>query len=146
MLRLQDVASLPLPQFRQLGLLYCRRLAHLTTDRRWAKALRKLELSLGPPMDERMCRDAYNAANSAYVDILRKPGRHRAEEAVACTLVCACSSVANSGLQGNFEPALEYGESLATAQIREIQAGFLRQIETAELQAPALPDAPPAPV
>eukprot|EP00456_Euglypha_rotunda_P074649 TRINITY_DN6850_c0_g1_i18.p1 TRINITY_DN6850_c0_g1~~TRINITY_DN6850_c0_g1_i18.p1 ORF type:complete len:132 (+),score=7.40 TRINITY_DN6850_c0_g1_i18:507-902(+) len=115
------VGPFSLQQFRRFGILCCRRLAYLTKDRRLAKALTKLEQSLGPPMDERLRRDAFNAANSACSDISRRDGDMTIEAAVACTLVCACEGDANTNLLGNFEFALSKAESLTIDEIREIE-------------------------
>lgn len=124
----ESVGSFPPYEFRQLGLLCCRRLAYLTKDKRFAKALKSLEQSLGPPVDERMRRNAFNAANSAYTDIRSRHDNMTIEAAVVCTLVCACGNGANSTLLGNFEFALSKAESLKLDQIRAIEREMIAQI------------------
>ncbi|MBI1345279.1 hypothetical protein GC163_03230 [bacterium] len=89
-----------------------------------AKALKTLEASLGPPMNERLLRDAFNAANSAYLEISQRDNRMTIEAAVACTLVCACEGHVNSSLLGNFESALSQAEALNLDQIRTIEYEF----------------------
>lgn len=116
-------------QFRQFALLCCRRLAHLTKDRRLAKALKKLEQSLGPPMDERMRRDAHNAANSAYTEIARRDNGFSTEAAIACTFVCASESFANTNLLGNFEAALSKAEFLTRDEIRKMEFELMVQVK-----------------
>ncbi len=83
-------------------------------------------------MDERMCRDAYNTINAAYLDIRSGDPDMTVEAAVACTLVCACTSGPNVNLLGNFERALSKGESLAVDQIRAIEQEFLMQIGSSD--------------
>lgn len=94
-------------------------------DKRLAKALRKLEQSLGPPINERIRRDAFNAANSAYQDLYASSNLVKT---MAYALVYACWDTSNSNLIGNFEAALEEGELLGRAEIREIESEILRAI------------------
>jgi len=129
-LRPEGIGSFPLQQFRQFGILCCHRVAYLTKDRRLAKALKKLEQSLGPPMDERLRRDAFNAASSAYADIRCQHDDMTIEAAVACTVVCACEGFANTGLLGNFEFALSKAESLTLDEIRKIERELIDQLES----------------
>jgi hypothetical protein len=117
--------SLSIEQFRRFGIACCYRLGCDRKDKRLAKALKKLELSLGPPVNERVRRDAFNAANSAYRDLYASSNVIRA---VACTLVCACWDGPNSNLIGNFESALEEGERLNRPEIREIEGEILRAV------------------
>lgn len=124
----QEISSFPLPEFRQFGILCCRRLAYLTNDKRFGKALRRLEQSLGPPLDDRMRRDAFNAANSAYIDIYRQHNAMSVEASVMCTLVYACWDTATPNLLGNFEFALSKAELLSLDQIRSIEQELLEQI------------------
>ena len=63
------IKTLSLQHFRRFGIACCHRLRCAERDKRLAKALKKLELSLGPPINEQMRIDAFNAANSAYLDI-----------------------------------------------------------------------------
>lgn len=117
--------TLSVEQFRRFGIACCYRLGCDRQDKRLAKALKKLERSLGPPADERMRRDAFNAANSAYHDL---DASGNVTRAIACTLVCACWDGPNVNLIGNFESALEQGESLSRAEIREIEREMLRAV------------------
>ncbi|MFN8391264.1 MAG: hypothetical protein U0136_13310 [Bdellovibrionota bacterium] len=94
-----------------------------------AKALKTLELSLGPPPNERLRRDAFNAANSAYRDIRSKYADTSVEADIACTLVCACDDTPNVNLLGNFESALSRTESLSRSRIREIEHELLEQLK-----------------
>lgn len=127
-LKLENVSSFPLLQFRRFGILCCCRVAYLTNDKRLAKTLKKLELSLGPPSNERVRRDALNAANSIYKDIRSRKPQMTIEAAVACTLVCACDDGPNSNLLGNFEFALLNAESLELSEIRKIENEMLKKI------------------
>lgn len=124
----QAITSLPLQQFRRFGIACCRRLGCANKDRRLAKALKKLEQSLGPPINERMRRDALNTAKSAYQDIRSKDLDMTINAAVACTLVCACEDGPNVNLLGNFEFALSRAEALSVSEIREIECSILNQI------------------
>lgn len=121
----EDISSLPMLRFRQVGIACCRRLLHLTKDHRFAKALKKLEQSLGPPCNEQLRRDAFNAANSAYLDISARKSEMTVEAAVFCTLVCASESFASSNLLGNFEFALSKGELISIDQIRKIETEII---------------------
>jgi hypothetical protein len=94
-------------------------------DKRLAKALRKLEQSVGPPVNEKMRRDAFNAANSAYKDLHAASGD--VIRAVACTLVCACWDYPNSNLLGNFRAALIGGEHLSWVEVSEIESEVFRR-------------------
>ena len=125
----EGISSFPLQHFQKFGILCCRRVAYLTKDKRLAKALTKLERSLGPPIDERMRRDAFNAANSAYVDIASRQHDKTIEEAVARTFVCASAGFANPNLLGNLEFVLSQAESLSLTEIRDIEDELLKQIE-----------------
>lgn len=120
-------------QFRRLGIACCYRLGCDRKDKRLAKALKKLEQSLGPPVDEKKRRDAFNAANSVYRDLSASANRDLSTSdgammAVACTLVCACWVSPNVNLLGNFESALEQGERLSRSEILEIESEILRTI------------------
>ncbi|MFL6203086.1 MAG: hypothetical protein ACJ76J_28290 [Thermoanaerobaculia bacterium] len=119
------IETLPVEQFRRFGIACCYRLGCDRKDKRLAKALKKLEQSLGPPVNEKVRRDAFNAANSAYQDLHASSDVIRA---VACTLVCACSDDPSSNLIGNFEWALEKGEHLSRAEVREIESEILRAV------------------
>ena len=125
-----EISSLPILPFRQLGILCCRRLAHLTLDNRFSKALKTLEQSLGPPINEQLRRDAFNAANSAYVSISCRDAEMNVEAAVFCTLVCAAENFANANLLGNFEFVLSKGELLSFDQIKQIECDLMTQIES----------------
>jgi hypothetical protein len=119
------IETLPIEQFRRFGIACCYRLGCDRKDRRLAKALKKLEQSLGPPANEKLLRDAYNAANSVYLD-LRASGD--VNWAAACTLVCACWDYPIPNLIGNFETALEEGEGLSRDEVREIEREILRVV------------------
>jgi hypothetical protein len=119
------IETLTPDQFRRFGIACCHRLGCHRNDKRLAKALKSLEQSLGPPADENLRRDAFNAANSAYHDLYPSGPVIRA---IACTLVCACWESPTTSLIGNFESALEEGEHLSRAQIREIESEILRTV------------------
>jgi hypothetical protein len=119
------IKTLSIEQFRRFGIACCYRVGCDRTDKRLAKALKKLEQSLGPPVNEKMRRDALNAANSAHQDLY---ARGSATRAVACTLVCACWDGPNINLIGNFETALEEAEYLSRAEIRAIESEILRTV------------------
>jgi len=119
------IETLSVEQFRRFGIACCYRLGCDHKDKRLAKALKKLEQSIGPPVDEKMRRDAFNAANSAYRDLYASSN---VIGAVACTLVCACWEGPNPNLIGNFEYALEEGEHLSRAEVREIESEILRAV------------------
>jgi hypothetical protein len=104
---------------------------------RLAKALKRLEQSLGPPVNEKMRRDAFNAAKSVYRglsasgdDVIR---------AVACTLVSACWDYPIGTLLGNFRSALMKGENLSWDEVMEIESEIFRRC-----LCPATEDGPPA--
>lgn len=113
--------TLSIEQFRRFGIALCHRLRCDQYDRRLAKALRKLEESLGPPLNEKLRRDAHNTASSAYNDIRGMHSDITLEASVACTLVCASEKMISPNLLGNFESALEKAESLSLAEIRKIE-------------------------
>jgi hypothetical protein len=94
-------------------------------DRRLAKALSRLEQSLGPPPNEKLRRDAFNAANSAYLALYADGQLIRD---TACTLVCACEDAPNVNLIGNFESALEVGERLSRDEIRQIESEIFQAV------------------
>ncbi len=119
------VEKLSAEEFRRFGIACCRRLGVERADKRLAKALRTLVRSLGPPPDEKLRRDAYNAANSAYRELRRGDP---VSKAVACTLVCACWVTPIPNLIGNFEAALEQGEGLGRAEVRQIEADLFRAL------------------
>jgi hypothetical protein len=117
--------ALSVEQFRRFGIACCYRLGCDRKDKRLARVLKKLEQSLGPPANEKLRRDALNAANSVYRELYASGDVMRA---AACTLVCACSDGPSSNLIGNFEAALEAGERLSQAEVREIEGTMLRAI------------------
>jgi hypothetical protein len=119
------IETLSVEQFRRFGIACCYRLGCDRKDKRLAKALKRLEQSLGPPVNEKMRRDAYNAANSVYLELYASSNL---VDAVACTLVCACSDVPNVNLIGNFESALEDGKGLSRDEVREIESKILQSI------------------
>ena len=87
--------------------------------------MKMLERSLGPPLSEKMRRDAFNAANSACTDLRRKS---ELDDALACTVLCACWPEPTSLLLGNSEWALVKGENLSIAEASEIVKGILRVV------------------
>jgi hypothetical protein len=119
------IETLSVEQSRRFGIACCYRLGCDRKDKRLAKALKKLKQSLGPPADEKLRRDAFNAANSAYEDLYASGQVIRA---MACTVVCACWDGPIPNLIGNFESALEEGEHLSMTEIREIESGILRTV------------------
>jgi hypothetical protein len=120
------IDKLPLELFRRFGIACCYRLGCERQDKRLAKALNKLERSVGPPLDERLRRDAYNAANAVYRELA---GRNSTVQHLACTLVCACWGGPNANLVGNFEAALRQAERLSLAEIRQLEAELLRSAQ-----------------
>jgi len=122
---IRSVESLTREQFRRLGIAFCYRLGCDRNDKRLAKALKRLEKSLGPPPNEKFRREAFNAANSAYLDLCRKNGK---TSYVACTLVCACWDGPTPNLLGNFITALVENESLSHGQAREIGSQILSSV------------------
>lgn len=127
-LKLENVSSFPLPQFRQFGIQCYHRVAYLTNDKRLGKALKKLERSLGPPPNECMRREALNAAKSVHQEISSRSPQTSIEAAVACTLVCACDDGPNSNLLGNFELVLSKAEFLELSEVREIENDILKKV------------------
>ncbi len=119
------IMTLSTMQFRRFGIACCYRLGCDRKDKRLAKALKRLEQSLGPPADESMRRDALNAANSACRDLSASSG---VIQVVARTLVCACWDGPNENLIGNFEAALEQGEHLSRSEIKDIESEIFRAI------------------
>lgn len=119
------ITQLPVEQFRRFGIACCYRLGCDRRDKRLAKALKRLEHSLGPPPNEKLRRDAYNAANSAYVAL---SAEGRVIRATACTLVCACADGPNIHLIGNFESALEVGECLSRDEIGRIEGEIFQAV------------------
>jgi hypothetical protein len=121
----KNIETLSAEQFRRVGIACCHRLGCDRRDKRLAKALRTLEQSLGPPPNEKKRRDAFNAANSACTDLRRKSDL---DNAVACTVLCACSHGPTQLLFGNFESALMTGEHLSITEIREIESQILQAV------------------
>jgi hypothetical protein len=121
----ESIETLSVEQFRRFGIACCHRLGCDRKDKRLAKALKQLEQSLGPPVNEKMRRDAFNAANSAYGELHASGNVIRA---VAGTLVCTCWDGPNRNLIGNFESALEEGEHLSRAEMREVESEMLRVV------------------
>jgi hypothetical protein len=119
------IQTLSVEQFRRFGIACCYRLGCDQKDKRLRKALKLLERSLGPPVDEEMRRDALNAARSVHREFYSS---NNTSEAIACTLVCACLDDPNPNLIGNFELALGASEQLTRAQIREIENEILRTV------------------
>jgi hypothetical protein len=120
------ITQLPVERFRRFGIACCYRLGCDRMDKRLAKALKRLEDSLGPPPNEKLRQDAYNTANSAYL-ALHDDGR--VIRATACTLVCACADGPNINLIGNFESALEEGECLGRDEIRRIEGEIFQTVQ-----------------
>lgn len=80
---------------------------------------------MGPPLDERLRRDAYNAAKSVYLE------RYRIDQqidAVSCTLVCACHESPNANLIGNFRAALGNNENLSWDEIALIEMSIFQKV------------------
>jgi hypothetical protein len=119
------IQTLSVEQFRRLGIACCYRLGCDQKDKRLRKALMLLERSLGPPVNDKMRRDALNAAQSVYREL---HSSNDASKAVACTLVCACLDDPNPNLIGNFELALSASEQLTRAQIRDIENEIFRTV------------------
>jgi hypothetical protein len=119
------IETLTLEKFRRFGIACCYRLKCDRKDKRLAKALSKLEQSLGPPLDEKLRRDAQNIAQSVYQEV---GTNNSVLSATACTLVCACWNSPIPNLIGNFESALKYGEFLSRTEIRKIESEILRAI------------------
>jgi len=120
------ITRLTVERFRRFGIACCYRLGCDRKDKRLAKALKRLEQSLGPPPNEKLRRDAYNAANSAYLALYAEGDVIRD---TACTLVCACEDGPNVNLVGNFEAALAGGEHLSRDEIRKIESEILRAVQ-----------------
>ncbi len=125
------IQTLSVEQFRRFGIACCYRLGCDQKDKRLRKALKLLERSLGPPVEEDMRRDALNAARSVYLEFYSSNSPNKD---IACTLVCACLDDPNPNLIGNFELALGASEQLTRAQIREIEDEILR---TLNVESPA---------
>jgi hypothetical protein len=121
----RSIHTLSVEQFRRFGIACCYRLGCDRKDKRLAKALKRLQQSLGPPVNEKLRRDAFNAANAAYLDLCASGS---VMQVIACTLVCACWDGPNPNLIGNFELALEEGELLSRAEAREIEGELLRAV------------------
>lgn len=120
-----DISSLPIEQFRRFGIACCYRLGCDRNDKSLAKALKLLERSMGPPLDERLRRDAYNAAKSVYLE------RYRIDQqidTVSCTLVCACHESPNANLIGNFRAALGNNENLSWDEIALIEMSIFQKV------------------
>jgi hypothetical protein len=113
------IETLSVTQLRRIGIACCYRVGCDRIDKRLAKALKKLEQSLGPPVNEKMRRDAFNAANSAYGDLYLSGD---VNWSAACTLVCACWDYQNGNLLGNFRSALMKGGSLSWDEVMEIES------------------------
>ena len=121
----ENIRTLSAKQFRRVGIALCYRLGCDRRDKRLAKAMKKPERSLGPPANEKLRRDAFNAANSACTDLRRKS---ELDNAIACTVLCDCWDRPTSLLFGNFEAALRRGELLGLAEIREIEGRILQAV------------------
>jgi hypothetical protein len=120
-------------QFLRFGIACCYRVGCDRIDKRLAKALRKLEQSVGPPVNEKMRLDAFNAANSVFRNLNSRDDEIK--WLVACTLVLACREylVSSSGTSrpsvlGNFRSALIKGENLSSAEAIAIENEILQQI------------------
>lgn len=121
-----DIDALPIEQFRRFGIACCHRLGCDRNDKRLAKALKLLERSLGPPLDERLRRDAHNAAKSVYLE------RYRGDQqidTVSCTLVCACHKIPTFSLIGNFRCALRDKENLSWNEISLIEMSLFDMVK-----------------
>jgi len=116
------IQTLSVEQFRRFGIACCYRLGCDKKDKRLRKALKLLERSLGPPVDEKIRRDALNTANSVYRELALS---NDANKDIACALVCACLDDPNPNLIGNFEAALGATEQLTRAEIRAIEKEIL---------------------
>jgi hypothetical protein len=119
------IKTLTADQFRRFGIALCYRLGCDRRDKRLAKILKKLERSVGPPANEKLRRDALNAAKSVYNDLY---SLNDVMKSIACTLVCACWDGPNSTLIGNFEDALDKSESLGRSEIRKIEHDLLQEV------------------
>jgi len=119
------IERLPVERYRRFGIACCYRLGCDRKDKRLAKALKKLEQSLGPPPNEKLRRDAYNAAKSTYLAVYASGG---VIVDIACTLLCAYSGP-QVNLIGNFESALEKGELLSRDDIRKIESELFLTVE-----------------
>jgi hypothetical protein len=130
------IEGLSVTQFLRFGIACCYRVGCDRIDKRLAKALGKLEQSVGPPVNEKMRRDAYNAANSVYRNLYSSDD---VIKAVACTLVCACREyltgvwggvghTSRPSVLGNFRSALMKGENLSSAEAIEIENEILQRI------------------
>ena len=119
------IKKLSVEVFRRFGIALCYRLECDRKDKRLARALKRLEQSLGPPANDKLRRDALNAASSIYRELY---ARGEVMRATACTLVCACADGPNVNLIGNFESALEAGEGLGQAEARQIEDELLRGV------------------
>jgi hypothetical protein len=127
------IETLSVTQFLRFSIACCYRVGCDRIDRRLAKALKKLEQSAGPPVNEKMRRDAFNAANSVYRSLSSRDDEIRAS--VACTLACACKEYAiypgatsRRGVLGNFRAALIKGENPSFAEAIEIEDKILQRI------------------
>lgn len=124
-----SIAGLPVEQFRRFGIKCCYRLGCDRKDKRMAKALKRLERSLGPPPDEKLRRDALNVARSIHRELYI---RNEVMRSISCTLICTCCDGPNITLIGNFEHALKLSENLSTAEIRKIESEMLQEVLAAE--------------
>jgi len=120
------ITTLSVERFRRFGIACCYRLGCDQKDKRLAKALKRLEQSVGPPPNEKLRRDAYNAAKSAYLALYTSG---KVIRDIACTLVCACSDSPNLNLVGNFESALQEGERLSRDEIRKIESEMFWEVQ-----------------
>jgi hypothetical protein len=121
----ENIETLSVEQYRRVGIACCRRLGCHRRDKRLAKAIKMLERSLGPPLNEKLRRDAYNAANSACRELRR---RSELDNAIACTVLCACVKGPTKLLLGNFEKALMTGELLTAPAARDVERGILQMV------------------
>ena len=119
------IETLSVEKFRRLGIACCHRLGCDRRDKRLGQALKTLERSLGPPLSEKLRRDAFNAANSACTDLRRKS---ELDNAIACTVLCACESGPTSLLLGNFVWGLVKGERLSHTEAADIVTGMVRAV------------------
>ena len=114
------IASFPLPLFKRYGARCCRRIQHHVADNRYGKILDKLERCFGRSPDEKLRCEAFNAANAAYHELYQIDGEFTVQVAAMCALVCACDSLANTSLLGNFRSVLERTEGLEGDAIQQI--------------------------
>jgi hypothetical protein len=103
----------------------CRAVWAILPDRRCRVALRKLEESADDVRNDRLRRDAYNAANAAYLDLARAGHPKRS---AACAVVCAAYPGVTPNLFGNIEFALTESGGSSLRSVRLIELAVLRDI------------------